>query len=908
MPIFLDTSKRRKWYFRGTAVLVVFFVLACVLVFAFGLAFSNAAHKPVSYNDAVERYHYYYSAANEKKIALTVDDGPHPPASQKFWDTLTLYHAPATFFYIGDKALLRPDLVEQAAKLGFDVQSHSFTHGQGVDSSYNRLAFELNTTGYLLSQITGQEPKLYRPPYLLGIGIDPTINPYIPLPKDMLWALELGYLPVGSDVDPHDWLATSTQGIVSNLADALKKVPNGHIVLLHEDPLTAKALPSIITYLRMQGYTIVPVEQLLTPPTEVALAGTLKPGDTDQTTGGDVSKLQWFLYKQGYLDPYGLSGVFDVPTKNALTNFQISNNIVDPANPDPSTIGVAGPATRSLIEVLSRTYEKTSPTLASQESGFHQAQGVAFEFLRDGYILLFPKLHMFLVGVIFASLILVICRSLGLLILLALNKRRERTLEGRTYAELPGISVMIPAYNEEQNIGATVESIIASRYKKKEIIVIDDGSKDNTSDEVRAVIDAHPNEAIQLIQVQNGGKARALNIGLEHAHNSIVVVLDADAVLDTNALGHFAKHFDDPSIGAVAGRVRTTGNLRALDLFQTLEYAIGQNIDKRAFSTLGAVGVVPGPAGAWRRLALVEVGGFSTDTLVEDQDMTLTLLRAGKKVIYEPDAIAYTETPHTIKNFLKQRFRWVYGTMQCFWKHKHVVVERPGSAMSLIVIPNIFIFNILLPLAYPFADSALLFGLIFGQWQTLVLPFVAFTTFDILYSLCGVWNEPSAWRLMVAVPLQRVVYRQLLYYTVMRGVVRAVEGTGSTWNKFAKVGETRRFYLSSLRAPAPSLLSLRLPFSTQMFATLSPLAAVATQIQSQLMPEEVMMSFQGPSGTSEPSTNFQEVVALSVIPRHLQSAGETSSPAWAPNVLTGVFDEPNTYAKSSSPFGPTSSH
>jgi hypothetical protein len=135
------------------------------------------------------------------------------------------------------------------------------------------------------------------------------------------------------------------------------------------------------------------------------------------------------------------------------------------------------------------------------------------------------------------------------------------------------------------------------------------------------------------------------------------------------------------------------------------------------------------------------------------------------------------------------------------------MVERPGSVITLVVLPNVLVYNILLPLAYPFTDAALLFGLIFGELHTLVIPFLLFTLFDMSYALWGVWKEPGAWRLLVAVPLQRVVYRQLLYLSVMRGVVRAFEGTGSSWNKFRKVGETKRFYVFDMLVPVPSLTS-----------------------------------------------------------------------------------------------------
>ncbi|MBC7836279.1 glycosyltransferase [Acetobacteraceae bacterium] len=777
-------------------------LLGGALLFALGLSFSVLSKKPISYVQAAERYHYYYSAANDKKVAFTVDDGPHPPVSEEFFTVLEQYDAPATFFYIGEKALLRPDIVREAAERGFDVENHSFTHSHDAHTSYTRLSVELSVTGYLIDQITGERPLFYRPPYLLGIGVDPTINPYLPLPEDMLWALELGYLPIGSDIDPKDWIATSTEEIIARLARELESKPNGRIILLHEDATMAKALPATIEYLHKNGYSIVSLAELLTPPEEISLLGTLWPGDTNEKTNGDVSKLQWFLYGKGYLDPYALSGVFDTQTKAALTEFQIAQGILDPSNPDAAIAGIAEASTRDLIRTLSLKDTIDNAGSVSGRSLWNSATAPVAYGVRTIYITTTPFLREALIGILFLTLILVVARSLGLAGLLLFGRlRRVRVPQVIAINEMPGISVVIPAYNEEENIAATIESVIRCSYPKREIIVIDDGSTDGTAQQVHAVIEAYPQEKVKLIQLENGGKAHAINVALEHSHYDIIAVLDADAAIDPHALQHFAKHFQDSGVGAVAGRVRTTGRGNMLDVFQTLEYAIGQNIDKKAFSALGAVGVVPGPAGAWRKDAVLEMGGFSTDTLVEDQDMTLTLLRAGKKIVYEPLALAYTETPHNVTNFLKQRFRWVYGTMQCFWKHKGAMVEQPTSNMSVVVLPNTFIYNICLPLLYPFADSALIIGLIFGQWETLVLPFLVFTAFDLSYAFLGLWGEPRAGRLLFAVPLQRILYRQLLYYTVMRAVVRAIEGTGSGWNKFRKIGETQRYYVRSLRTP-----------------------------------------------------------------------------------------------------------
>lgn len=960
---------------------MVFFVLLLIALslFLFGLWLTTRSRGVITYEDAIQRYHYYYSAANTKKIAFTFDDGPNSPTTETLIEELSKTNTPATFFFIGRRALIRPDIVKKTADAGFDVEDHSFTHGQNSHSEYTRMAFELNTTSYILSQISGERISYYRPPFLLGIGVDPTINPYIPTTKDMAWALQLGYLPVGSDIDSKDWLASSPTQVLENVKKALTSSPNGHIVLFHDDQNTAQAIGDVVAYLRAEGYQIVPLSELLTPPAgnALALTHTLRFGDTNAKTDGEVSKLQWFLYENKFLDPYALTGIFDEQTRQALIAFQTQNALVNPADPGREALGVATPATRSLIHSLAlKKVAETSTQVAAAHMSLVNLQPFK-EAVLEGYIAVFPVVRAVLVVGVVTTLALVLLRTVVLLGLLLYRRISKKHIGPAARVDGPGVSILIPAYNEQENIAATVESVIRTTYRTREVIVINDGSKDDTAKEVEAVIAANPEHDIRLISVENGGKARALNIGTAAAKHDIIVVLDADAVLDTDAVSYFVPHFDDERVGAVAGRVRTTNASNMLDMFQTLEYAIGQNIDKTAFATVNAIGVVPGPAGAWRKASILAAGGFHTDTLVEDQEMTLSILHMGLRVNYEARAIAYTETPHSVKNFLKQRFRWVYGTMQCFWKHKKVMAEHPTSSTSVVVMPNIFIYNILLPLTYPFADSALLFGLIFGEWRSLVLPFIIFTIIDLIYAVWGLRDEPNKWKLLAVVPFQRVVYRQLLYYTVYKALVRAIEGSGTGWNKFAKTGETRRFYLAAMggvgaavgnevaKSVVPASIAVEeekpeeqksvvvspeqltpsvAAVPVMVLASVAPQAALAEEVVEaplapvlaietevteevpvmeiapgsipvmpttqlpQFMSETVTMSFQGPSSTSELSTNLQEVMSLSSMPRHFHSAGDTSSPARSPNVLLGVVDDPNTYAKSSSPFGPTSSH
>lgn len=907
MAVFQSNSQTRKISFRIIVVLLYLVVFIFASLFVFDLYLRKQTREIIPPSSLTENYHYYYSGANNKKIAITIDDGPRREVTEKILPILERNAVPATFFVIGQKAFVQPDVIAEVARRGFEIGAHSFTHQPDVHSSRSRLELEIKTTGRLIADIIGKEPKYYRPPFLLGIGIDPTVNPFIPLPEDIGWVLEQGYIPVGSDIDPRDWLATTTEGIMQGLELGLQHSPNGHILLLHEEHTTADILEEMIQKLKSDGYTFVSLDELLIPPKQITLTKNLRIGDSDKTTGGEVSKLQWFLYTKKYLDPYSLTGYFGSETSAALVRFQADQKLIDRQNVNPARAGIADKKTRETIASISDTTgNDDSQNLAlltgtnlgtttgiltnilKEKSSEKGLGGALALYVEQTYVKFFPFIHASLNVIVIGTLILVLLRC-GLLFSFILfgrkgtlpvqsDKERAEDIRG------PGISVLIPAYNEEENIAATVESVIRSAYINKEIIVIDDGSRDKTAEAVREVIKANPKVAIRLIQVENGGKAKALNTGMRKSKHKIIAVLDADAVLHPDALFYFARHFRNNSIGAVAGKVCTTNSSNFLDICQTIEYAIGQNIEKRAFSALGAVGVVPGPAGAWNKKFLLSVGGFSTDTLVEDQDMTLTILRMGKRVVYESNAISYTETPHSVKNFLKQRFRWIYGTMQCFFKHKGIIVERPTSWMSLVVMPNTFIFNILLPLSYPLADSALIFGFLFGDWGSLILPFIILTLFDTLYAMIGVWEDKSARKLLWAVPLQRIVYRQLLYYTVIKSLIRAIEGTGSGWNKFTKAGETKRFYLSMLEA--------------------NKTHGAGTQV----IPEVVTTSFQGPGGISSPETNRHETFALSTMFKHSNIAGDKSIPAETPNVLVGFDADPNTYAKSSSPFGPTSSH
>ena len=211
-----------------------------------------------------------------------------------------------------------------------------------------------------------------------------------------------------------------------------------------------------------------------------------------------------------------------------------------------------------------------------------------------------------------------------------------------------------------------------SNWSLLEVLVLDDGSSDGTAAEVQRLFGSDPR--VRLLSFPNGGKAMALNRGLDQVRGEIIVALDADTLrLPSDAIGRLARWFADPSVGAVAGGARRSGRAIRRNLitrWQALEYVTAQNLERRALAALGAVTVVPGAVGAWRRSALEQLGGYPSDTLAEDQDLTIGAQQAGWRVEFDPDARAYTEAPETVAGLLKQRFRWSFGTLHRIWKHR----------------------------------------------------------------------------------------------------------------------------------------------------------------------------------------------------------------------------------------------
>jgi len=398
--------------------------------------------------------------------------------------------------------------------------------------------------------------------------------------------------------------------------------------------------------------------------------------------------------------------------------------------------------------------------------------------------------------------------GLGLLRLVAVVTaaftRRQPTWSADAEAggERPSFTVLVPAFNEEKVIASTVRSLLESSITGEvQILVVDDGSKDRTSAVVEETFADDPR--VRVVKKRNGGKAAALTYGLTHTDAEVVVCIDGDTVLHHTTLERIVAPFADPRVGAVAGKVVVGNRHNLLTRFQALEYAVAQNLDRHAFERFNAIGVVPGAIGAWRRRAVLEVGGYSTDTLAEDADLTVSLERRGWRVVAENAAIAYTEAPERLRPLVKQRFRWTFGTLQVAWKHRGAWRCRP-TGVAWITLPNVFLFQFGFTLLAPIMDVLLvvtvataLLPLAFGAGPAapaslLILAqfWLVFQLFDVTASAAGVVRDPdrSLWRLLPLIVVQRFTYRQLLYWVAIKALLAALKGTLVGWGKLARTG------------------------------------------------------------------------------------------------------------------------
>ena len=349
----------------------------------------------------------------------------------------------------------------------------------------------------------------------------------------------------------------------------------------------------------------------------------------------------------------------------------------------------------------------------------------------------------------------------------------------------PSVSVIIAAYNEEKVIAKTVQSLLDGEYRQLEIIVVDDGSKDKTSEVIKTAFAGDPR--VHLIRKVNGGKSTALNRGIQSATGDILVSLDADTLFASDTITRLVRHFEDPEIGAVSGNVRVGNANNIWTRWQSLEYTTSQNFDRRGYDLLNCITVVPGAVGALRRDAVLSVGGYTHDTLAEDTDLTWKLRRTGWRIVNDNSAMAYTEAPETLSSLAKQRYRWAFGTLQCLFKHRKALGHH--GAFGWIALPSLWLYQILFPAISPFMDIAMLASIFTGNFLLLGKFFLGMSLIELAAAFLALKMDKGDMRLLPWLIIQRFVYRQLMYYVILKSIVSAIRGGAVGWGKLERTGK-----------------------------------------------------------------------------------------------------------------------
>ena len=394
----------------------------------------------------------------------------------------------------------------------------------------------------------------------------------------------------------------------------------------------------------------------------------------------------------------------------------------------------------------------------------------------------------FLHGFFIVAILLIISRLLVIALLAIFQQIKEKRKKTSEIEYTPKVSIIVPAYNEELNAERTVHNLLKSNYPDLEVIFVDDGSKDDTYNKVKTTFEN--NTKVTVLTKPNGGKAAALNFGIKQAKGEILVCIDADTVLPSDAIPKLIHYFADLEVGAVAGNVRVGNTLNLLTNWQSIEYTTSQNFDRRAFDAVNAILVVPGAIGAFRKTALEEIDGFTTDTLAEDCDLTLRLLIAGYRIRTCNEALALTEAPETLNMFLKQRSRWTFGMMQSFWKHRDMLFMSKKLNISWIALPNLLIFNFIIPFFSPIVDILFIAGLFTYDAPEYVFFYLLYYIIDCIIAFMAYKfdNQKFTFKTAIYLFVQRFIYRQLLFYVLFKSYKKAIKGELVSWGVLKRTG------------------------------------------------------------------------------------------------------------------------
>jgi poly-beta-1,6-N-acetyl-D-glucosamine synthase len=339
-------------------------------------------------------------------------------------------------------------------------------------------------------------------------------------------------------------------------------------------------------------------------------------------------------------------------------------------------------------------------------------------------------------------------------------------------------------------VQGSIRSLLKLDYPRYEVIVIDDGSRDDTYRKASAYAGDHGKALVRVITKKNGGKSRALNAGIAAASADFILCMDGDSALHPQTLRRAVRHLvRSPSVAAVAGSVKVVNRTNLLACLQALEYIEGLNMVRAAQGFFRLVNIIPGPIGLFRKSAMLEMGGYDHDTFAEDCDLTLKLLTRGWQIKYEPQSIAYTEAPEKLLDLLKQRYRWTRGILQAIKKHKRRLVDpRGGFGISFTLWYMIFE-GILWPSLNVFAHVLFIFiAARYGTALPLVLWFAQLTILDLAAALYCIVVEEESLSLVPYALCYRAFFALTVDVSKLFASIEELMALKMEWGKLDRIG------------------------------------------------------------------------------------------------------------------------
>jgi cellulose synthase/poly-beta-1,6-N-acetylglucosamine synthase-like glycosyltransferase len=405
--------------------------------------------------------------------------------------------------------------------------------------------------------------------------------------------------------------------------------------------------------------------------------------------------------------------------------------------------------------------------------------------------------------------LLLLLKTAGFIVIRILKRHPEKKPLQRQ--KTSSVDIIVPMYNEEKVILKTINNLLEINYSGVRLIVIDDGSTDRSLEIVSKNFSSNP--AVRILHTKNQGKAHALNDAMRVATSEIVFCIDADTMVLPNIVNAILPYFEDPEVVAVAGSIKVGNSDNLITRMQYFEYMTTQNYERAVFEKINGIMVVPGAIGAFRRSAISKLGGYTSDTLTEDTEITLKILCQNYRIMNAPEAVAYTEAPASTEMFLKQRVRWKIGTIQVLIKYARQSFLHDSKAISLLVVPYTWMFSILIPLVAPIADYLVLVSVLRHFTAGLLYWYLSYLFIDGLICtaiLRDIREDGNFFRSV----MMRFILRQLTFFSYVMIAVRFFKGTANEWGKVARYGNVNinpAGHREKIISPAPVIKRANLP-------------------------------------------------------------------------------------------------